>query len=155
MPRVGSFMLSECRAVKQSLVDLRPEAARGELVMGASVDPYPAYTLKSSLDFLEGISGHMLELFPFLGNVRILRQWGGLCEMPPDFSPLMGLTPVEGFLLDVGWGTYGFKASPICGKMMAQMIATGQTPELIAPFRLSRFEEFDLVGEKGAASVGH
>ena len=27
-------MLSECRAVKQSLVDLRPEAARGELVMG-------------------------------------------------------------------------------------------------------------------------
>ena len=131
------------------------QSGRGELVMGASVDPYPSYTLKSSLDFLEGIAGHMLELFPFLAKVRIMRQWGGLCEMPPDFSPLMGSTPVDGFLLDVGWGTYGFKASPICGKMMAQMIASGRTPDLIAPFRLSRFEEFDLVGEKGAASVGH
>jgi sarcosine oxidase subunit beta len=75
--------------------------------------------------------------------------------MPPDYSPLMGFTPVEGFLLDVGWGTYGFKASPICGVTMAELIATGRTPDLIAPFRLSRFAERALVGEKGAASVGH
>ena len=67
----------------------------------------------------------------------------------------MGFTPVDGFLVDVGWGTYGFKASPICGKTMAELIATGNTPELISSFRHSRFEEFDLVGEKGAASVGH
>jgi sarcosine oxidase subunit beta len=75
--------------------------------------------------------------------------------MTPDFSPIMGLTPVKGFLVDVGWGTYGFKASPISGKMMAELIATGRTPQLIAPFRLSRFAEDALVGEKGAASVGH
>jgi sarcosine oxidase subunit beta len=75
--------------------------------------------------------------------------------MTPDFSPIMGLTPVEGFLVDVGWGTYGFKASPISGKMMAELIATNRTPALIHPFRLSRFVENDLVGEKGAASVGH
>ena len=75
--------------------------------------------------------------------------------MPPDFSPIMGLTPVEGFLIDTGWGTYGFKASPICGKTLAALIATGRTPDLIAPFRLSRFAENQLVGEKGAASVGH
>ena len=131
------------------------QSDRGELVMGASIDPYASYSQDSSLDFLEGIAGHMLELFPFLGTARILRQWAGLCEMPPDFSPLMGKTPVEGFLLDVGWGTYGFKASPICGKTMAELIASGETPDLIAPFRLSRFAELDLVGEKGAASVGH
>jgi sarcosine oxidase subunit beta len=130
------------------------QSDRGELVMGASIDPYASYSLNSSLEFLEGIAGHMLELFPFLGQARIMRQWAGPCEMPPDFSPLMGKTPVEGFLLDVGWGTYGFKASPICGKTMAELIATGETPDLIAPFRLSRFSELDLVGEKGAASVG-
>ena len=66
----------------------------------------------------------------------------------------MGKTPVEGFLLDVGWGTYGFKASPICGRTMAELIATERTPELIAPFAYDRFREWRLVGEKGAASVG-
>ena len=131
------------------------QSDRGELVMGASIDPFTSYSVDSSLDFLEGIAGHVLELFPFLGEVKVLRQWAGLCEMPPDFSPLMGVTPVDGFLLDVGWGTYGFKASPICGRTMAELIATKRTPELIAPFRLSRFAEFDQVGEKGAASVGH
>ncbi len=131
------------------------QSDRGELVMGASVDPFTSYSMDSSLSFLESIAGHMLELFPFLSRVRILRQWAGLCDMTPDYSPIMGFTPVDGFLVDVGWGTYGFKATPICGKMLAECIATERTPELIAPFRLSRFEEGDLVGEKGAASVGH
>ncbi len=131
------------------------QSDRGELVMGASVDPFTSYSMAGSLDFLEGLSGHVLELFPFLSKARILRQWAGLCEMPPDFSPLMGFTPVDNFLLDAGWGTYGFKASPICGKTMAELIATRQTPELLHPFRLTRFAEYDQVGEKGAASVGH
>ncbi len=131
------------------------QSDRGELVMGASVDPMASYSMNGSLAFLEEISAHMLELFPCLSQVRVLRQWAGLCEMPPDYSPIMGLTPVEGFLIDTGWGTYGFKASPICGKTLAELIATRKTPELIAPFRLSRFAEDDLVGEKGAASVGH
>ncbi len=131
------------------------QSDRGELVMGASVDPFSSYSMDSSLLFLEDIAGHTLELFPALSQVRILRQWAGLCDMTPDFSPIMGFTPVEGFLVDVGWGTYGFKASPICGKTLAETIATGRTPDLIAPFRLSRFVEGDLVGEKGAASVGH
>ncbi|NIO07378.1 MAG: FAD-dependent oxidoreductase, partial [Deltaproteobacteria bacterium] len=94
-----------------------------------------------------GISGHILELFPSLGHVRVLRQWAGLCDMTPDYSPIMGVTPVEGFLLDVGWGTYGFKAAPISGKVMAEQISTGSTPDLIHPFRLSRFPEHSLVGE--------
>jgi sarcosine oxidase subunit beta len=131
------------------------QSDRGELVMGASVDPFPSYSMAGSLSFLEDIAGHVLELFPSLSQVRILRQWAGICEMPPDYSPIMGVTPVEGFLVDVGWGTYGFKASPIAGKMLAELIATGKTPELIVPFRLSRFAENALVGEKGAAAVGH
>ncbi len=131
------------------------QSDRGELVMGASVDPYASYSMQGSLAFTEEIAGHMLELFPSLAHVRVLRQWAGLCDMTPDYSPIMGVTPVKGFLVDVGWGTYGFKASPISGKTMAELIATNRTPELIAPFRLSRFVENDLVGEKGAAAVGH
>ncbi len=131
------------------------QSDRGELVMGASIDPYTSYSLDSTLGFLESLSGHMLELFPSLSRVKILRQWAGVCDMTPDYSPIMGFTPVEGFLLDVGWGTYGFKAGPVSGKRMAELIATQKTPELIAPFHLARFNEGRLIGEKGAAAVGH
>ena len=131
------------------------QSARGELVMGASVDPFASYSTRGSLGFTEGLAGHMLELFPSIGHVRMLRQWAGLCDMTPDYSPIMGFTPVEGFVVDVGWVTYGFKATPVSGKRMAELIATQRTPDLLKPFRLSRFGEYDLVGEKGAASVGH
>jgi sarcosine oxidase subunit beta len=67
----------------------------------------------------------------------------------------MGKTPIDGFYLDAGWGTWGFKATPISGKTMAHTVATGKLHPLIEPFRLERFAEFDLVGEKAAASVGH
>jgi sarcosine oxidase, subunit beta len=131
------------------------QSDRGELVMGAAVDPFASYSMRGSLDFTESLAGHMLELFPALRHVRMLRQWAGLCDMTPDYSPIMGFTPVEGFLVDVGWGTYGFKASPVSGKRMAELISTNRTPDILRPFRLSRFYEGQLVGEKGAASVGH
>jgi sarcosine oxidase subunit beta len=131
------------------------QSSRGELVMGASLDPYELISTRSTLDFAEGLSSHMVDLFPCVAGVRILRQWAGLCDMTPDFSPIMGKTPVKGFYLDSGWGTWGFKATPICGFTMAHTIAKDDNHELIVPFNLSRFSRFRLVGEKGAASVGH
>ena len=131
------------------------QSSRGELVMGGSTDPYELNSMRSTLEFAEGLSGHMLDLFPFLSNVKILRVWAGLCDMTPDFAPIMGRTPVDGFYIDAGWGTWGFKATPVSGKTMAQTVATDREPELIHAFRLSRFENLVLTGEKGAASVGH
>lgn len=128
---------------------------RGELVFGASVDPFNTYNIAGSLDFTEELAGHVLELMPSVSRMRLLRQWSGLCDMTPDYSPVMGFTPVDGFLCDVGWGTYGFKAGPVSGEQMAAAIATQTTPKLIQPFALARFETGDLVGEKGAAAVGH
>ena len=128
---------------------------RGELVFGASVDPFTSYSMRGSLEFLEGLAGHVLELMPSLAKMRLLRQWAGLCDMTPDYSPIMGTTPVTGFLVDVGWGTYGFKAGPVSGETMAELVATGETPRLIEAFGLDRFSAGTLVGEKGAASVGH
>ena len=131
------------------------QSSRGELVAGAALDPYEVHSTRSTLDFVEGLAGHLLELFPFLGDIKVLRQWAGLSDMTPDFAPIMGKTRIGGFYLDAGWGTYGFKATPVCGKTMAYTIANDETHELTRPFTLSRFENFELVGEKGAASVGH
>jgi sarcosine oxidase, subunit beta len=144
-----------CIVVSASLHLYVSQSSRGELVMGASLDPYELHSTRSTLDFAEGLAGHLLELFPFLADVKVLRQWAGLSDMTPDFSPIMGKTPVEGFYIDSGWGTWGFKATPVCGKTMAYTVAHDRDHELIQPFRLSRFQEYAQVGEKGAASVGH
>jgi sarcosine oxidase subunit beta len=131
------------------------QSARGEMVMGGATDPYGLYSTRSTLDFKESLMAHMLELFPFMGELRVLRQWAGMADMTPDFSPVMGVTPIENYYIDSGWGTWGFKATPVCGFRMAECIVTGRQPDLLKPFALDRFKTFDLVGEKGAASVGH
>ncbi|MBI2207531.1 MAG: FAD-dependent oxidoreductase [Candidatus Rokubacteria bacterium] len=129
---------------------------RGECVIGSEIDPYTSYSHRSTLPFLEATAHHTLELFPCLKHVRVLRQWAGICDMTPDYSPIMGGVPgLAGFYLDVGWGTYGFKAGPVSGRRMAELIATGRTPELIEPFSITRFSEGRLVGEKAAAAVSH
>ena len=131
------------------------QSSRGELVMGAAVDPMERHSRRSTFEFVTGLCDQILDLFPFLGDLRVNRQWAGMADMTPDFAPIMGTTPVDGFLIDAGWGTWGFKATPICGKTMASTAARGHNDPLIEPFGWSRFEDFELVGEKGAAAVGH
>ncbi|HYL19485.1 MAG TPA: FAD-dependent oxidoreductase [Burkholderiales bacterium] len=131
------------------------QSARGELVMGASLDPYELHATRSTLDFAEGLANHMLDMFPFLSTAKANRQWAGMADMTPDFAPIMGKTPVEGFYLDAGWGTWGFKATPVCGKTMSHTVANDENHPLIHGFTLDRFANYELTGEKGAASVGH
>ena len=127
---------------------------KGELVLGAEIDPYQSYSMRSTLPTLEQIAGHTLDLFPQLHGLRILRQWAGVCDMTPDYAPIIGRAEeVENFYMDVGWGTYGFKAGPIAGKCTAELIATGKTPPLIEAFSPARFRAGKLVGEKAAAAV--
>jgi len=131
------------------------QSARGELVMGASLDPYELHATRSTLDFAEGLAHHMLDLFPFLSSAKVNRQWAGMADMTPDFAPIMGKTPIEGFYLDAGWGTWGFKATPVSGKTMAHTVAKDENHPLICGFTLDRFARYELTGEKGAAAVGH
>jgi sarcosine oxidase subunit beta len=128
---------------------------RGEFLIGAEVEPYPTYSNKGTFHFVEYAARHVLELFPQLHATRILRHWTGLCDMSPDYSPIMGLTELDGFLVDGGWGTYGFKAAPSVGVTLAELVATGETPALIAPFSLERFYTDTLVSELAAAAVSH
>jgi sarcosine oxidase subunit beta len=127
---------------------------KGELVIGSEIDPYQSYSMKGTLPTLEMMATHTLDLFPQLHSVRVLRQWAGVCDMTPDFAPIMGVaSEVENFYMDVGWGTYGFKTAPISGVCIAELIATGNTPALIEPFSAARFSGGQLVGEKAAAAV--
>jgi sarcosine oxidase, subunit beta len=128
---------------------------RGEFLVGAEIEPWTTYRTQGTLNFLQEVSRHTLELFPQLERARILRSWAGLCDLSPDYSPILGETEVEGFHVSSGWGTYGFKAAPIVGKTLAELVATERTPDLIAPFALERFYEDRLVSELAAAAVSH
>ena len=125
---------------------------RGEVVIGGGVDPYQSYSQRSSLRPIEELAVHTLEMFPCMGQVKVLRQWSGLCDMSPDYAPIMGTVQgLDGFVLSCGWGSWGFKAAPAAGKSIAQLISTGETPDLIKPFGLSRFHTGRLVNERAAA----
>ena len=125
---------------------------RGELVIGGPVDPYSTYSQKSTLDMLHELAASTLELLPDLRDINILRQWAGLCDMTPDYAPIMGTVDgIDGFILNCGWGTWGFKAAPASGRTTAELIATGRTPELIENFGLHRFDDNTLVNERAAA----
>jgi sarcosine oxidase, subunit beta len=128
---------------------------RGEFLIGAEIEPYTTYKGIGTFPFLEYSAKHTLELFPQLEQAKILRAWTGLCDLSPDYSPILGVTEVEGFLVSCGWGTYGFKAAPIVGTTLAELVASGETPALIAPFALERFYKDQLVSELAAAAVSH
>jgi len=131
------------------------QSSRGEVVIGGGSDPYQLYSTRSTLDLKEHLAEGAVHLFPFLRGLKVLRQWAGITDMTPDYSPIMGASPLENLWLDCGWGTWGFKATPVAGKRMAECIATGKVPDILAPFALSRFERFDLVNEMGATAASH
>jgi sarcosine oxidase subunit beta len=131
------------------------QTTRGELVAGTEVEPYTTYNGAGTLGFLESASEAMLELFPQLEHVNILRTWTGLCDLTPDYSPVVGRTELENFLVSAGWGTYGFKATPVVAKALATLLAEGRTDELIAPFGIARFDDDLLVSETASASMSH
>jgi sarcosine oxidase, subunit beta len=131
------------------------QSDRGEFVMGSEIEPWTTYRTRNTLNFLQDLTRHVLELFPQLEHARLLRSWAGLCDISPDYSPILGVTELDNFHVSAGWGTYGFKAAPIVGKTLAELVATGRTPDLIAPFALERFYTDDLVSELAAAAVSH
>ena len=132
------------------------QTSRGEIVIGGGSDPYPLYNSRASLPLKESLIASAVDMFPFLSEMRLLRQWAGITDMTADYSPIMGLSPLNNYYLDAGWGTWGFKATPICGQTMAELVASGgQVPELIQPFALERFDHFQQVNEMGATAASH
>jgi sarcosine oxidase subunit beta len=129
------------------------QTARGEMLIGAEYEKAPGYASSVSFELLSSCAAKAVAYLPFLRNLRVLRQWAGVCDISPDASPIMGATPVPGFLVTTGWGTWGFKAIPAGGEQMAELVATGRTPELIAPFAYDRFARDRMMADAGSAGT--
>lgn len=129
------------------------QTERGQMLIGAEFDSQPSFSRISSFDALRSYAYKITMLLPFLRSMRILRTWAGLCDISADWSPILGETGVPGFLITTGWGTWGFKAIPAGGEQMAELIATGRTPELIAPFSLARFSADHALADQASAGT--
>jgi sarcosine oxidase, subunit beta len=129
------------------------QTERGQMLIGAEFDSQPSFSRLSSFDALRSYAYKITMLLPFLRPMRILRTWAGLCDISADWSPIMGETGVDGFLITTGWGTWGFKAIPAGGEALAELIATGRTPDLIAPFGLDRFRRDHVLADQASAGT--
>lgn len=131
------------------------QSDRGELVIGGGTDHLPSQAQRGDFRITAEVVEALVELFPVFSRLRLMRQWAGTVDITPDRSPILGAAPTRGIVLDCGWGTGGYKATPAAGYLLAHHLATGRPHDLAAPFALSRFREGRMVDESAAAGVSH
>ena len=130
------------------------QSDKGEMVIGGGTDGFNNYTQRGSFHHIEETVRALVETFPMISRLKMLRQWGGIVDMTGDRSPIISKTPVDGIFVNCGWGTGGFKAIPGSGWAMAELMAKGYSP-LADEFGLNRFAEGRFIDESVAAGVAH
>ncbi|MDB6176455.1 sarcosine oxidase subunit beta family protein [Paracoccus sp. Z330] len=131
------------------------QSDKGEMVIGGGTDGFNNYTQRGSWHHVEETVRALVETFPMISRLKMLRQWGGIVDMTGDRSPILSTTPVGNVFVNCGWGTGGFKAIPGSGWAMAELVANGQPGALAADFGLNRFREGRFIDESVAAGVAH
>ncbi|MFG1236026.1 sarcosine oxidase subunit beta family protein [Xanthobacter autotrophicus DSM 597] len=131
------------------------QSDKGELVIGAGTDQYVSYSQQGGLHITTHTLDAICELFPEFTRMKMLRNWGGIVDVTPDRSPIIGKTPVKGLYVNCGWGTGGFKATPGSAHVFAYTIARDEPHPINAPFTLDRFRTGRLIDEAAAAAVAH
>ena len=130
------------------------QSDKGEMVIGGGTDGYNNYTQRGSFQHIEETLRALVETFPMISRLKMLRQWGGIVDVTGDRSPILSKTPVDGLFVNCGWGTGGFKAIPGSGWGMAELMAKGHSP-LTAAYGMERFREGRFIDESVAAGVAH
>jgi sarcosine oxidase, subunit beta len=144
-----------CVIMSNSVHAYISQSNKGELVIGAGTDAYTSYTQRGGLHIASHTLEAICELFPTFRRLRMLRNWGGIVDVTPDRSPIIGRTPVPGLYVNCGWGTGGFKATPGSGHLFAWTIAHDAPHPINAPFAWERFQSGATIDEAAAAAVAH
>ena len=131
------------------------QSDKGEMVIGGGADGFNNYTQRGSFHHIEETVRALVETFPMISRLKMLRQWGGIVDMTGDRSPILSKTPLTGCYVNCGWGTGGFKSIPGSGWAMAELVANDAPGPLAAAFGLERFREGRFIDESVAAGVAH
>ncbi len=144
-----------CVVMSNTIHAYMSQSDKGELVIGAGTDAYTSYSQTGGLHITTHTLDAICELFPNVRRLRMLRNWGGIVDVTPDRSPIIGKTPVKGLYVNCGWGTGGFKATPGSANVFAHTIAKDEPHPINAAFTLDRFRTGRLIDEAAAAAVAH
>ncbi len=144
-----------CVVMSNTVHAYMSQSDKGELVIGAGTDQYVSYSQRGALHIIEHTLAAINEIFPIFSRMRMLRTWGGIVDVTPDRSPIIGKTPVPGLYVNCGWGTGGFKATPGAGDLLAHTMAMDEPHRINAAYNLDRFRNGRLIDEAAAAAVAH
>lgn len=144
-----------CVVMSNSVHAYISQSDKGELVIGSGTDQYTSYSQRGGLPLIEHTLAAICEMFPVFSRMRMLRAWGGIVDVTPDRSAILGKTPVPGLYVNCGWGTGGFKATPGAAHTLAWTVAKDEPHPINAPFTLERFTTGRLIDEAAAAAVAH
>ncbi len=131
------------------------QSDKGEMVIGGGTDGFNNFTQRGSFHHIEETVRALIETFPMISRLKMLRQWGGIVDMTGDRSPIISKTPLGNCFLNCGWGTGGFKAIPGSGWAMAELMAKGEPGALAEAFSMDRFRAGRFIDESVAAGVAH
>lgn len=91
--------------------------------------------------FWDFLTEQLMEVYPRLLESSIVNEWVGYRAEPPDFLPVLGPTPVEGYVLAAGAGGNGVIEAPTIGRDLAAFIMAGAKSWYLDRLPLSRLAE--------------
>lgn len=110
----------------------------GKVIVGATVEEL-GFDTTVTAGAVHELLRRAYELLPGITELRFVRGLAGLRPGTPDNAPLLGPGPIEGLVVATGHYRNGVLLTPITGRSIAGLLATGTTPEEIAPFSPTRF----------------
>src|ERR1700730_2002536 len=78
-------------------------------------------------------------IVPRLAEISMIRSWAGPNIYTPDGRPILGAVPGYPGLFAVVCNAYGFTLGPLCGLLVAELIAERPASFDLSSFSLSRF----------------
>jgi len=118
------------------------QVPHGSFIMGRSnAEVLKNHDIKSTHHFLDEMAKTAVELLPPLGNLRVLRQWGGSYNCSPDRQPILGDTSqLKGFYLACGYSGHGFMFAPMIGLLLSEVILELPTTIDLKELHIDRFK---------------
>ncbi|HNP63951.1 MAG TPA: FAD-binding oxidoreductase [Woeseiaceae bacterium] len=119
------------------------QMANGTLVIGgARLGRVNTATNRTDVDFseLKHTANTARDVFPIMSKAVIQRAWSGIEARMPDLLPVIGRSEKhENVFHAFGFSAHGFQLGPATGKLVAELIDTGQKAPEIEPFGIKRF----------------
>lgn len=104
------------------------QTPHGAFIMGRGDDREAGLSQCSTHTFLDAMAKTVTDLLPPLGELRVIRQWGGLYNMSPDHQPIISASHVEGFYIACGFSGHGFMLAPMTGLLLSEIILGDAPP---------------------------